>query len=139
MHLVIRKSIFLAKALDLCLNQWSFIKVLPIFTFLIDPQVRKHLFDLQRHQTGKNGITCILCSCRKDTVIQAFIECKIFSKQIFYLTPLIQTKIINKDKEQFLTIFEDWECSLLKKIRTHQRSFIRRLNPVHIVFLNKLC
>ena len=137
-HLIIRECVIFAKTIDLCLDQWGLVEVLPLLALLVHPQIGKQLLDLQRHQPGEDGITRILRSSREDAIIKILIEGKVFSQQVFHHSPLIQAEVIDQDKKDLLLLIKQRENALLEKIRTHQRTILRMLNPINVIAFDKL-
>ena len=72
--LVVRERVFPTVTVELCLNERTFIEVLPLFFILIHPQVGKEFCNLVGHQSAEDGVTGILRSSRQDAHIQMFLD-----------------------------------------------------------------
>ena len=142
-HLVIREGVAATITLQLGLNERCLIEILAFVLVFIHPEFGKHLGYLLRHQSAKDGITSILCSCRQNRRV----EILVYVKHIAYLLrqhpPLIIAEIVDDDEENLLSCIEQWEYLVLEHVgRKHWAlrgsAVLCRCHPVHIVPFYKL-
>ena len=66
------------------------------------------------HKAAEYGVACILCSGGKDGDIHVFVDVEEISNFAFERLPLVVSKVIEHDEEDFLTLVEQREDGRLK-------------------------
>src|SRR5579864_1710267 len=92
------------------------------FLFIILPEIGKLGIYVHRHQSRKNGITAILCSCRQNTV-KSFLRqyAEALCKYGLDRFPLIEPQIINQNKKNRYAFFKTRKYFVSQQIMAHDR------------------
>ena len=94
--------------------------VLTLLVAFLHPEIREHLLDLQRQETGENRVAGILGSRRQDRGILLFGADSIaLADERLDGLPLVIAEVIYHAQQHFLSLVEQGEDSMLHQVMRH--------------------
>lgn len=104
---IVRECISFAEPVEQCLNEGSLVQVFSFLFVLVYPQVGEHASYLVGQQPGEDSVAGILRGCGQDTEIEVFLGRKVFVKQRFDYSPLVETEIVDEYEKYFLPVVDE--------------------------------
>ena len=101
---VVGEFVAFAETVELRLDQRRLIEVFPLLRILVDPQLRKHFLNLQRHQSGEYCVARILRGGRQDGGVEILFDVEPFGKDRLCYAPLVEAEIVDKDEKHLFPI-----------------------------------
>ena len=100
-HFVVGEGLAAAIARQLLTNQFLFVEVFALVFLLIDPEVWIHLLDLERHQSGEDGIAGILRGSGKDAVVEVLFDVEVIREFCGEHAPLVKAAVVQDEEQHF--------------------------------------
>ena len=116
---MITECILTAVTVQLGLDERTFVQVLALFFVFVHPEIRVHLGDFVRHQTGKDGVARILCGCGQDAAINIFVDEEHIRQFRTECPPLVVTEVVQNDEKHLFPLIQQGEYFGFEDIRTH--------------------
>ena len=135
--LVVGEFLLAAVAFELSADEFGLVDIEAFVFILVDPELRKHLCDLQGHQSGEDRVAGILGRSGKDCGVEFFGYVEVFGEHRLDHPPLVEAEIVDQDKEHLLAGVEQRENALLENLMAHQ-GMVGRGNPMLVFALDEL-
>ena len=135
---VVGKAVFFAVALNDSVDERLLVDVFPLFLVFINPEVGELATDIDRHQSGEDGVARILCRGGEDAAIEVvLIDCEIFREDGLHHTPLVEAEIVDNHKEHLLAVVEERKHLLFHNLMAEHRVLVA-LHPRLVVTADEL-